>query len=87
MPNGKYMLNDLEFEKEINKMTDRQLMEFTARQVWDVNIIACANRNRIQKLEGVNLRASSKAGGIGGIIGSAIGALTVFLVNHFTGRS
>jgi len=35
MPNGKDVLNDLEFEQKIERMKDRQLLEFMARQVFD----------------------------------------------------
>lgn len=34
MPNGKDILNQIDFEKDIEGMNDRKLLEFTARQVY-----------------------------------------------------
>lgn len=35
MPNGKEILNDLDYEKQITTMSDRALLEFTARQLFE----------------------------------------------------
>jgi len=72
MPNGRYILNDLEFEKEITNMTDRQLLEFTARQTYDVCILAGKNEKRIAKLENRNLKLNGIIGSIGALIGASI---------------
>ena len=86
MPNGKPMLDELEYNRLIKGLSDRELQEFTARQLYDIKIIAFTNTERIGVLEkrDVSLR---RAGGIGGAIGSAIGAGVVCAVNYFTGKN
>lgn len=64
MPNGRYVLNDLEFDREIRGMSDRDLMEFTAK-------LAYGNAVRISKLETVRRRSLSIASGVGTLIGAA----------------
>ena len=84
MPDGKQMLNDLEFENMINKMNDRQLLEFTARQVYDVCIVASSNEGRITKLENRDKKFVGAVSGISGFIGTCLGAAVLFLINHFS---
>lgn len=86
MPNGQEFLDDMEFERSIGKMSDRELSEFTARQVYDVKIVVGnntnnieKNTNRIYKLE----KKDRKWFGIIGLAGSFVGALIVVLIEHF----
>lgn len=80
MPNGRYFLNDMEFEQHIKNLSDRELLEFTARQTYDVSIVAGSNKKRIGKLEGQSNKRSGVIGGGGAMIGAAI----VAVINHFT---
>ena len=67
MPNGRYILNDLEFEQQMKEMSDRELLEFTAR-------LGYTNCIRVQALERRNKRTMAASGGAGGIMGVAIAA-------------
>jgi len=67
MPNGRYILNDLEFNKEIRAMSDRDLLEFTTK-------LAYSNAIRITSLESRNRKTMGVIGGVGGVIGAAIAA-------------
>jgi len=71
MPNGNYILNDLEFERTIKQMGDRELMEYTARLSYSTTI-RCSNlENRIngrmltKKTTGFLAGAGALIGGIG----------------------
>lgn len=65
MPNGKYVLQDLELNKEIKTMSDRELSEFSVR-------LAYSNAIRITSLEGRNKKAMGASGGAGVFIGGII---------------
>jgi len=72
MANGKYVLNDLEFEKQIENMDDRKLLEFTAK-------LSYSNAIRIYKLEGYNKRRLGFTGGLGVFVGGII----IGLIEYF----
>lgn len=73
MPNGKYILNDLEFEDHIKNMSDRELMEFSAR-------LGYSNTIRITSLESRGKRTMGAMGGVGALIGAFVmGALDYIL--------
>jgi len=82
MPNGRYFLNDLELEQQIKDMNDRQLLEFTARQTYDVCILATSNEKRIAKLENKNLKLNGIIGGSGALIGAAVAASINFMLKR-----
>ena len=82
MPNGRYWLNDLELESRMKEMSDRELLEFTARQSYEVCIVAQDNRKRVEKLEGKNNKMFGVSSGAGTIIGAAI----VTVINYFMRR-
>lgn len=72
MPNGKYILNDLEFERQIREMGDRELSEFTAK-------LAYSSAIRISSLEGKSKKIMAASGGAGAIItGIIIGLIEYF---------
>ena len=75
MPNGRYILNDLEFDKEIKAMGDRELMEFTAK-------LSYSNAIRIISLEGKNRKAMGAVGGAGALIGVAIASLIDYFIRR-----
>ena len=75
-------INDLQVEQRIKEMNDRELMEFTARQVYDVCSIAGNNTKRIVSLE----RRGNKIMGIIGGVGTFVGAIIVAVINYFAGR-
>lgn len=75
MPNGKYILNDLEFNKQIREMNDRNLMEFTAK-------LSYSNAIRIISLEGQNKKRLGFTGGVGVFLGGLI----IGLIEYFRTR-
>lgn len=81
MPNG--INQELEFEKRINGMADRQLLEFVARQNYETCQRCIEHDKRISFLESSNRKASSVAGGISGTITSII----IGLIGYFTNRN
>lgn len=81
-PNGRYVLNDLEFEQKINQMSDRELLEFTARQTYDVCILAADNKRRITTLETQNHRRAGFVGGFGALIGVAIASVADYFMRR-----
>ena len=72
MPNGRYILNDMEFEHKITQMNDRELMEFTARQTF----------YRISRLEGQNHKAFGVTGGLGAFFGAAVAVTVDFFLRR-----
>ena len=75
MPNGRYILNDLEFEKQIKEMSDRELMEFSAR-------LGYTNCIRIQSLENRSKKAMGATAGIAGILGVAIASVIDYFLRR-----
>ncbi len=82
MPNGKEFLNELEFETRMKDMNDRELQEFTARQVYDVCSVVAKHEKRITAVE----RKSNKIIGTAAAIGTGIGAGVIAIISYFTGK-
>ena len=82
MSNGDEMLDDLEFERQIGKLSDRGLQEFTARQVYETRKIVYSNTGRIDNLESNRRKTYAVTGGIGSMIGAAV----VAVFNYFFNR-
>jgi len=78
MPNGNYILNDLHFDKEIEGMKDRDLMEFTAK-------LSYSNAIRIYNLEARDKKTLGLTGGIGVFIGGLIIGVIEYCRLHFWG--
>lgn len=66
--NSKDMINQLEFEKQISTMSDRALMEFTARQTYSTCEIQRTHEKRLSALESVNKKQLSIGTGVGAVI-------------------
>ena len=79
MPNGKYVLNNLEFEKSISNLKDRELLEFVARQNYETCIRCEKHNTRIIALENQSKKISGIFGGIAGLIA----AIVVGIINYF----
>lgn len=82
MPDGRYLLNDIEFEQAIKEMDDRQLLEFTARQTYSISNTVAGHDKRIKSLEGQSNRRSGFIGGAGAIIGAAVSSIVDYLVRR-----
>ena len=79
MPNGNYVNQELDFEKRISKMPDRQLLEFVARQNYETSIQLGKHSSRITSLENQSRKISGIFGGIAGLIS----AIIVGIINYF----
>lgn len=73
------MLSEIEFEKLIKEMNDRNLLEFVARQGWDVN-------SRVGKLEFTNKQRNTTAGSISAGISAGMTTALYFLIDYFRGK-
>ncbi len=82
MPDKRQFLNSLELEERITNMSDRELMEFTARQTYDVCLQAGSNELRIASLE----KRSNTFIGLIGAAGAFVGAIIITIVNYFASR-
>jgi len=82
MTNKRQFLNDLELEERITGMSDRELMEFTARQTYDVCNLARNNEQRIELLE----KRGNKFIAVVGAVGTFIGAIIIAIINYFAGK-
>ena len=77
MNNNRKFLNDLEFEDHLKDMSDRDVLEFTARQTYNVCQLASSNERRINILE----RRGNKFIGIVGAVGAFVGAIIIAVIN------
>lgn len=82
MANGKKIVNELEFEQHIANLNDRELIEFVARQQYDMSAICPAHLDRIKKLE----KRTNKAIGASGGAGALIGGMVMGFVDYFLRR-
>lgn len=80
MPNGTDMLNDAEFESRVRGMSDRQLSEFTARQLFDHCQQNALSDKRITDLEGGSRKLSGITGGVTALVTSVV----IGIISYFT---
>ena len=73
------IINEAEFENAIRTMSDRQLTEFTARQIFDVCKNCAVQSARLDVLEGRDKKFVGVVGGVGGVLGGAIIAVLNWL--------
>ncbi|KKL97789.1 hypothetical protein LCGC14_1830950 [marine sediment metagenome] len=76
------ILNKLDFEAKIKKMTNRKLLEFNSWQIYDNNLVVSRHEKRITSVE----KKSNRIIGTAGMIGTGIGASVVAVINYFSGR-
>jgi len=81
MPNGKSVVNELEFEERIKALPDRELLEFVARQNYETSIKCPIQDRRITSLERGSRKTSGITGGATGGIIAAIVAIISYLRN------
>lgn len=81
MSNKTSFLNELELEEHLREMSDREIIEFTARQTYDVCNLASSNERRIVTLENKGNKVTGIVGGAGTFVGAAITTLINFFVN------
>ena len=80
MPNG--INYELDFEKRIGEMADRQLLEFVARQTFEITGKCKGYDIKIATLENGDRKISGIMGGITG----TIMAFIIGLINYFVHR-
>ena len=77
------MLDEMEFEKRLKEMPDRQLLEFVAHQTYEVCRDVTFQEKRIMALENINKKYFGITGGISAIIGGAI----IAVINYFFNKN
>jgi hypothetical protein len=82
MSNGNYVNQELEFEKQITEMGDRDLLEFVARQNYETCIRCEKHNSRIVALENQSRKISGISGGIAGTITGVV----VGIINYVIGK-
>ena len=77
------MLEDIEFENQINALGDDQpaLIKFVARQQYDTSKVLGLHEKRIKGLERSKKKLFGLTGGIGAIIGAIIAAIVDFMLH------
>lgn len=80
----KDMLDDLEFENQINALGDDQpaLIKFVARQQFDSSKILVDHGKRIKSLESKNKKLMGAVGGTGAIIATAVTAAIDYVLKR-----
>jgi len=82
MPNGREIINELDYRQRIKIMGDRELSEFTAFQVYETCIIVQNHGKRIEKMESRDRKTFGYVGGIGGLIGAIIAGTIDFFIRR-----
>ncbi len=80
MPNGNEMIGELDFEKRIKEMADRQLLEFMARQTFEITDKCKTYDTEIDLLKTGDRKTSGIVGGISGTVTSIL----IGIINYFT---
>ncbi len=80
--NGNSMNTKMEFESRMDSMSDRDLLEFNARQLFDICDLSAKHESRITKIEKQDRKIASISGAIGGTITGIFAAA----VNYFTNK-
>lgn len=92
MPNGEAINEELEFKEHIKKMADRELLEFTASTIFDMQTRCQTEDGRITELETHGARIttletqSKKMFGITGGAGAIVGGLIIAGLNYLAAR-
>ena len=79
MPNGRDVVNELDFLEHIKELPDRELLEFVARQNFETAIRCPVHDRRITSLEKGSRKTSGITGGATGGIIAAIVAIISYL--------
>ena len=76
MPDNNGMLDDLEFENQINELGDDQpaLIKFVARQQFSTSKVLIDHGRRIKSLEGKNKKMMGAVGGASAFVATVITA-------------
>ncbi len=73
-------LNDLEFEAHIKGMTNRELLKFNSRQIYDVCAVVSQHEKRLRDVE----KKGNRIIGGAAAIGTGIGAAVIAAISYFT---
>ena len=75
-------VDNLEFEAHIKKMTNRKLLEFNSRQIYEVCSTVALHEQRLHDVE----KKSNRIVGTAAAIGTGIGALVIAVISYFTSK-
>ncbi len=84
MPNGKEMLNELDFENKINELGENQLelIKFLARQQYTANKILLLHEGRIAFVEKKDTKVFGLVGGGAGFLGAIIAGICDYFLRR-----
>ncbi len=82
MTNNKFVLDKMEFEKQLNDMPKEDLPKFIARMVYDLNSSSYNLHKRVKDLEATNKKMFGVSGGFGGGIALGLWELINFLLKR-----
>ena len=82
MNNGKKILNELEFEQHIAKLNNRGLIEFVARQQYDMSLLCPVHSRDIERLKKRSRKEIGASGGIGVVIGGVLLGIVDFFLRR-----
>ena len=83
MNNNRGINYELDFEKRIQEMPDRQLLEFVARQTFEVMDRCRTYDTKIASIESGDRKSSGIVGGISG----TFTAILIGIINYFVGAN
>ena len=81
-----HILDDAELEERMKSFTDRQLSEFTLRQVTVICRQYVAYGKRIKDLEDRDRKTFGLIGGLGAFFGTAVGAAASYIWEKLSGK-
>lgn len=76
------MIDELTFKEKIKTLSDREISEFTALQLYDMCKLCSDHTIKIQRLEDRDHKQFGVAGGIGGAIVAIVGAVIVTVLRQ-----
>ena len=82
MPNGKSLINEMDYQGRIKAMGDRELSEFTAMQIYETCITLQTHDKRIHSLEKRGRKTIGFTGGLGAFAGAIIAVLFDFFARR-----
>ncbi len=77
------ILDEMEFEKQLSSMKDREIIEFTARKVYRSSLLLTSHEDAIEKLKQRDAKALSIGGTVGGTIGASMAAIVYWILTRF----
>jgi len=82
MPNGRYINENLDFEKHITELSDRALIEFVARSQYEMSKLCPVHAKEIKALQNRSKKELGVTNSISAMIGVAIASAINYLMRR-----